>query len=168
MAGLRRVAPEKMTLPNVLACNAQSIFNSLAKYKMNRNLCAVAVTETWLNAEIDSTLITPPGFLCFGTDRVCKSNKRGGGTAIFINQGWCSSPKQSFTYAKDNIEATAVTFRIKLSCKFLSFIICSMALGNCIQWCPDISPGPVLPDNGTIRGVGHKTVLLPLRRIWLK
>ncbi len=37
-----------------------------------------------------------------------------------------------------------------------------------IQWCPDISPGPVQPDNGTIRGVGHKTVLLPLRRIWLK
>ncbi len=37
-----------------------------------------------------------------------------------------------------------------------------------IQWCPDISPGPVQPDNGTILGVGHKTVLLPLRRIWLK
>ncbi len=37
-----------------------------------------------------------------------------------------------------------------------------------IQWCPDISPGPVQPDNGTIRGVGHKTVLLPLRCIWLK
>ncbi len=32
-----------------------------------------------------------------------------------------------------------------------------------IQWCPDISPGSVQPDNGTIRGVGHKTVLLPLR-----
>ncbi len=37
-----------------------------------------------------------------------------------------------------------------------------------IQWCPDISPGPVQPDNETIRGVGHKTVLLPLRCIWLK
>ncbi len=32
-----------------------------------------------------------------------------------------------------------------------------------LQLCPDISPGPVQPDNGTIRGVGHKTVLLPLR-----
>ncbi len=92
MAGLRRVAPEKRTLANVMACNARSIFkesedlNSLAKSKMNRNLCAVAVTETWLNADIDSTLVTPPGFLCFRTDRACKSNKRGGGTAIFINQ----------------------------------------------------------------------------------
>ncbi len=37
-----------------------------------------------------------------------------------------------------------------------------------IQWCPDISPGPVQPDKGTIRGVGHKAVLLPLRCIWLK
>ncbi len=37
-----------------------------------------------------------------------------------------------------------------------------------IQWCPDISPGPVQPDNGTIRGMGHKTVLLPLRCILLK
>ncbi len=37
-----------------------------------------------------------------------------------------------------------------------------------LQWCPDISPGPIQPDNGKIRGVGHKTVLLPLRRIWLK
>ncbi len=32
-----------------------------------------------------------------------------------------------------------------------------------VQWCPDISPGSVQPDNGTIRGVGHKRVLLPLR-----
>ncbi len=37
-----------------------------------------------------------------------------------------------------------------------------------LQWCPDISPRPVQPDNGTIRGVGHKTVFLPLRCIWLK
>ncbi len=37
-----------------------------------------------------------------------------------------------------------------------------------IQWCPDISPGPVQADNGTIRGVGRKAVLLPLRCIWLK
>ncbi len=80
----------------------------------------------WLNADIDSTLVTPPGFLCFRTDRACKSNKRGGGTAIFIDQRWCSSPKQSFTYVRDNIEATAVTRRTKLSCKFLSFIICSI------------------------------------------
>ncbi len=28
--------------------------------------------------------------------------------------------------------------------------------------------GPVQSDNGTIRRVGHKTVLLPLRCIWLK
>ncbi len=106
MAGLRRVAPEKMTLPNVLACNARSIFNksenlnSLAKSKINKNLFAVAVTETWLNANIDSTLVTPPGFLCFRTDRACKCNKRGGGTAIFINQRWCLSQKQSFAYAR--------------------------------------------------------------------
>ncbi len=132
MADLRRVAPDKMTLPNVLACNARSIFNksedlnSLAKSKMNRNLCAVAVTETWLNADIDSSLVTPPGFRCFRTDRACKSNTRGEGTAIFINQRWSSSPKQSFAYARDNIEATAVTCRTKLSCKFLSFIICSI------------------------------------------
>ncbi len=31
-----------------------------------------------------------------------------------------------------------------------------------LQWCPDISHGPVQPDNETIRGVGYKTVLLPL------
>ncbi len=31
-----------------------------------------------------------------------------------------------------------------------------------LQFCPDISPGTVQPDNETIRGVGHKTVLLPL------
>ncbi len=79
IAGLRRVTPEKMTLQNVLACNARSIFNksedlsSLAKSKINRNLCAVAVTEKWLNADIDSTLVTPLGFLCFRTDRACKA-----------------------------------------------------------------------------------------------
>ncbi len=37
-----------------------------------------------------------------------------------------------------------------------------------LQWCPDISLRPVHPDNGTIREVGHKTVLLPLMCIWLK
>ncbi len=30
--------------------------------------------------------------------------------------------------------------------------------GRYIQWCPDISPGPVQPGSGTIRGVGLKTV----------
>ncbi len=55
MAGVRRVAPEKMTLPNALACSARSNLNnsqdldSLAKPKLNMNLCAVAVTEMWLN-----------------------------------------------------------------------------------------------------------------------
>ncbi len=39
---------------------------------------------------------------------------------------------------------------------------------HCIQWCPDISPGPVQTDNETIRGVGQKAVHLPLRSIWLK
>ncbi len=76
--------------------------------------------------DIESILVTKPGFRCFRTDRACKSNKRGRGTAIFINQRWCSLPKQPFTYAKDSIEATAVTCRTKLSCKFLSFIICSI------------------------------------------
>ncbi len=44
-----------------------------------------------------------------------------------------------------------------------------------LQWCPDIygvriyiSLRPVHPDNGTIREVGHKTVLLPLMCTWLK
>ncbi len=37
-----------------------------------------------------------------------------------------------------------------------------------VQWCPDISPGSVQSDNGTIWGVGHKTVPLPHRCIWLK
>ncbi len=38
-----------------------------------------------------------------------------------------------------------------------------MTMAEDIQWCPDISPGPVQPDNGTIRGVGHNTVLLPFK-----
>ncbi len=37
-----------------------------------------------------------------------------------------------------------------------------------IQWCPGISPGSVQSDNGTIWGVGHKTVPLPHKCIWLK
>ncbi len=37
-----------------------------------------------------------------------------------------------------------------------------------LQWCPDISPGSVQPVNGTKRGVGHKTVHLPLGWMWLK
>ncbi len=37
------------------------------------------------------------------------------------------------------------------------------AADSYIQCCPDISPGLVQPDNGTIQGVGHKTVLLLVR-----
>ncbi len=48
-------------------------------------------------------------------EQACKNNKRGGGTAICINQRWCSSPKQSFVYAKNNIEATAATRTTKVS-----------------------------------------------------
>ncbi len=71
-------------------------------------------------------LHTPPGILCFRTDRACKSNKRDGGATLFINQRWCSSPKQSFAYTKDNIETTVVTCRTKRSCEFPSFNICSI------------------------------------------
>ncbi len=82
----------------------------------------VSVTETWLNADIDSTLITPKGFQDFRTDRTCKINTRGGGTAICIIHGWCSSQKHPFAYAEDNVKATAVTSRTKLS----SIIKCSI------------------------------------------
>ncbi len=37
-----------------------------------------------------------------------------------------------------------------------------------LQGCPDMSPGPVQPDNGAIRGVGQKSVPLPMMSIWLK
>ncbi len=36
-----------------------------------------------------------------------------------------------------------------------------------VQWCLDISPGPVQSDNGTIRGVGQKAVHLPLHGAFL-
>ncbi len=128
MAGLHKVAPEKNDITiYILACNARSIFsksedlNSLAKSKMYANLSATAVTESCLASDIDSTLIIPPGFQCFLTDRACRSNRRCGGTAIFINRGSVLRNNLSPIHTNDKIEATAVTYRNKFSCKF-SFI----------------------------------------------
>ncbi len=64
-----------------------------------QKLCAVAITETWLNADIDSTRVTPPSFLCFRTDRAKATH--------VVEELLCSStsagPKQSFAYARDNM-----------------------------------------------------------------
>ncbi len=114
----------------MLACYARSIFNewedlnSLAKSKMHTNLIAIAVTESWLTTDIESTLILLPGFQCFR--RYLAKRLFDAETATFIKQRWCSSPKLFFTYAKDIIEITAVACRTKLSCKISSFTLCSI------------------------------------------
>ncbi len=103
---------------------------------MNRNLGAVAVTETWLNADIDSTLATPPGFQCSRTDRACKSSKRVGVTVIVISQRWCSSPaifpgllKQDFVRLSRSIKL--ISNVCGLSFSYLIFLFAILAIdGN--------------------------------------
>ncbi len=92
------------------------------KYYFCKNLSAVAVTWTWLTTDINRTLVFQQDFRCFRTGRTCKRDRRGGGTAIFLNKCWHALPKQSITF---NNDAAAVSCRTKFSCKMPCFIICS-------------------------------------------
>ena len=55
--------------------------------------CVLAITETWLDKNIESSAMEPTGFSAFRTDRDpdITAKSRGGGVCLLIRDEWCGS-----------------------------------------------------------------------------
>jgi len=101
--------PSSMSLPSILTSNERSLFNKsdyldlMLTDGIYRSTGVICCQDTWLNRNIDSSLITLSGSLCFRSDRPSSDVSRGGGVATFVNYSWCHSPKVVSSYTADNI-----------------------------------------------------------------
>jgi len=91
--------PSSMSLLYILTCNARSLFNKsddldlMLTDGIYRSTEVICCQETWLNGTIDSSIITPSGYLCFRSDRPSSDVNRGGGMTTVVNCSRCHSPK---------------------------------------------------------------------------
>jgi exonuclease III len=72
------------SFPSITLCNAQSLLPKIDEVRAVISLKSstiVCITETWLNDNVDSSLLSIPGYSLSRCDR---SYRRGGGTAVYI------------------------------------------------------------------------------------
>ncbi|XP_068569872.1 uncharacterized protein [Cebidichthys violaceus] len=110
----------RLTLPVILFANVQSLVN-----KMDELLCRIATQryiqdcsvlcfcETWLGETTPDEVITPGGYKAFRADRKAADcgKTRGGGTAIFVKQSWCTDTKVISQSCSEDVEY--ITLRCK-------------------------------------------------------
>ena len=85
----------KSHLPNFCGINAKSLLqkiDELTLFLSCRQPSVVAVTESWLNSDIEDGLVSINGYNIFRKDR---SSRRGGGICVYLPQG---------TYAKRRLD----------------------------------------------------------------
>ncbi len=97
MAGLRRVAPDKMTLPNVLACNARSIFNK------SEDLNSLAISDDILKMRQHTKLQCWPA-----TNYLFKKGTLRWSCQVVWKIRWVAATRQKFSRLKGNISPKSV------------------------------------------------------------
>lgn len=87
-----RLKASRPPLPSLLLANVRSLENKMDELRTRiisqreiRDCCALILTETWLSDNI------PDSAVQLQIHRTAASgNHKGGGTCIYINNGWCS------------------------------------------------------------------------------
>ena len=129
-SALSCTTPQKMTVPSLVSTNIRSLFGKVADLRnllhtrIHSNNCIICVQESWLNSDIEDSLVCPEGYICFRQDREKCCKKTGGGVATFLNISWCGKSNVIFAYSYKGIDC------LTLSCspKFSSF--CSTIVTN--------------------------------------
>ena len=94
-----RRRPFKPPLPSIILANIRSLRNKMdmlhARCRLERafrDICIIALTETWLDGSISDNEVTLDGFTIIRSDRTVQSGKtRGGGVCFYINDRWCTN-----------------------------------------------------------------------------
>ena len=98
---LNRTMPRNMTVPSIMCNNVRSIFNKipdltyLLQSRVFRNSCVICLQESWLNVDIDDSLVNIDKFECYRQDRVRSRKKTGGGVLTYLNSDWCGKSQNS-------------------------------------------------------------------------
>lgn len=107
------VSKGRLTLPVILFANVQSLGNKmdelharLSAERYLRNCSLLCFCETWLGEEIPDEPLTPEGYTIFRADRRAADcgKSRGGGTAVLVNQSWCTDNKVISQHCSEDVE----------------------------------------------------------------
>lgn len=110
----------KLPLPTALLINAQSLRAETDELSANtrylheyRDACVLAITETWLDNNIESSVVEPSGFSAFRTDRdpIITEKVRGGGVCLLIRDEWCRAVVIREQLCTPDIELLFVSLR---------------------------------------------------------
>lgn len=76
-----------------------------------RNVCVLAIIETWLNENVPSSEVEPNGFTVYRTDRnsVITAKSHSGGMCLFIREKWCKSVVVRESLCTPDIELLSVS-----------------------------------------------------------
>ena len=85
LVNIPRCQKTRWSFPSVLLCNARSLFPKIDELRaslMFHPTDFVAITESWLHADLPDSAITVDGYEIYRNDR---TDRRGGGVAAFVN-----------------------------------------------------------------------------------
>lgn len=108
----RMVSRGRLTLPVILFANVQSLENKMdelhariSKQRYVQDCSMLCFCETWLGDKTPDESITPEGYMVYraNCNAVDCGKTRGGGTAIFVNQSWCTDSKVISQYCCETI-----------------------------------------------------------------
>lgn len=115
---LRR-RPFRPPLPSIILANVRYLRNKMDQLhakcqgeRLFRDVCIIALTESWLDESISDSEINLDNFLTVRADRTRQSGKeRGGGLCVFINKRWCTNIKIHSVICTPDVEILTLSLR---------------------------------------------------------
>ena len=113
-----RKRPFRPSLPSILLANVRSLRNKMdllhAKCRVERafrNVCIIALTETWLDGDVLDTEVSLDNFSILRADRTSRSGKDRGGGVCILNKRWCTNIKVHHTVCTPDMEMLTLSLR---------------------------------------------------------
>lgn len=116
---LRHSDVKEFSFPTILSFNSRSLLNKVDDLRSILNTghtsksCVVCIQESWLNQDIDDSLVEIDRFKSFRADRDCAPRSRGGGVITYINSDWCPNPKKIMSFKSQHISCNMIKCKPK-------------------------------------------------------